>query len=151
MGEAKAKDWGVCVMNTNLNVIDGETIEVVVVAHSYGGIVAMHLAATFGEDWVNRVEGLLLTDSVHGRLTGNPTTDSHLIKIGQNWVSSDDPVGTPISSVYVRNGGIPLVSAGHSKHEWTTGAACDQIFEVIQKIKGGEPWKAVEDALREDL
>ena len=25
--EAKAKDWGVCVMNTNLNAIDGESIE----------------------------------------------------------------------------------------------------------------------------
>merc|ERR1712181_185985 len=147
MGEAKAKDWGVCVMNTNLNVIDGETIEVVVVAHSYGGIVAMHLAATFGEDWVKRVAGLLLTDSVHGRLTGNPTTDSHLIKIGQNWVARDDPVGTPVSSVF--GGGIPLVSAGHSKHEWTTWAACDQIFEVIQKIKEGVPWKAT--ALKEDL
>jgi len=179
--EAKEKDWGVCVMNTNLNKIDGEFIEgsespeehgetvwktmispakaskVVVVAHSYGGIVAMHLASTFGADWVKRVEGLLLTDSVHGRLTGNPTTDSHLIKIGQNWVSSDDPVGTPISSAYVRKGGIPLVSAGHSKHEWTTWAACDQIFEVIQKIKEGEPWKtaakagSVEDAMKEDL
>jgi len=164
--EAKEKDWGVCVLNTNLNDIDGESIEgsespeehgetvwqtmiapakaskVVVIAHSYGGIVAMHLASTFGEEWVKRVAGLLLTDSVHGRLTGNPATDSHLIKIGQNWVSSEDPVGTPISSVYVRKGGIPLVSAGHSKHEWTTWAACNQIFEVIQKIKEGEPWKA---------
>ena len=27
-------------------------IKVVVVAHSYGGIVAMHLASTFGGDWV---------------------------------------------------------------------------------------------------
>ena len=80
---------------------------------------------------MKRVEGLLLTDSVHGRLTGNPATDSHLIEvfgnscswdfreldhsfqIGQNWVSSDDPVGTPISSVFVGKGGIPLVSAGH--------------------------------------
>lgn len=80
-------------MNTNLNDIDGESIEgseepeehgetvwqtmiapakaskvvfflislvftgnatkVVVVAHSYGGIVAMHLASTFGEEWVS--------------------------------------------------------------------------------------------------
>ena len=80
-------------LNTNLNAIDGESIEgsespeehgetvwqtmivpaeaskvvfvschwkplkilikVVVVAHSYGGIVAMHLASTFGEDWVS--------------------------------------------------------------------------------------------------
>ena len=30
----------------------------------------------------------------------------------------------------------------YSKHEWTTWAACNQIFEVIQKIKEGEPWKA---------
>jgi len=177
--EAKEKDWGVIVMNTNLNDIDGESIEgseepevhgetvwktmiapakaskVVVVAHSYGGIVAMHLASTFGEEWVRRVAGLLLTDSVHGRLTGNPATDSHLIEIGQNWVSSDDPVGTPVSSVFVRKGGIPLVSAGHSKHEWTTWAACGQIFEVIQKIKQGEAWKTaakkedVEDTLKD--
>lgn len=42
-----------------------------------------------------------------------------------------------------------------SKHEWTTWAACDQIFEVIQKIKEGEAWKAaakkedVEDTLKD--
>ena len=75
--EAKEKDWGVCVMNPNLNDIAGESIEgseepeehgktvwrtmitpakaskVVVVAHSYGGVVAMHLASTFGEEWVS--------------------------------------------------------------------------------------------------
>jgi len=163
--EAREKDWGVCVMNTNLNDIENEPIEgsespeqhgetvwrtlispskaskVVVIAHSYGGIVAMHLASTFSGDWVKRVHGLLLTDSVHGRLTGDATTDDHLIKIGQNWVSSDDPVGTPISSSYIRKGGIPLVSAGHSKHEWTTWAASGQLFEVIEKIKEGASWK----------
>ena len=83
-------------MNTNLNDIDGESIEgseepevhgetvwktmiapakaskvvfvwyhsienaakVVVVAHSYGGIVAMHLASTFGEEWVSWCQSL---------------------------------------------------------------------------------------------
>ena len=36
-----------------------------------------------------------------------------------------------------------------SQHEWTTWAACDQSFEVIQKIKEGVPWKAT--AMKEDL
>ena len=64
-------------MNPNLNDIAGKSIEgseepeehgktvwqtmvtpakaskVVVVAHSYGGVVAMHLASTFGEEWVS--------------------------------------------------------------------------------------------------
>ena len=81
-----------------------------------------------------------------------------MFQIGQNWVSSDDPVGTPISSSYIRKGGIPLVSAGHrwrarekkyfskhcsflSKHEWTTWAASGQLFEVIEQIKEGASWK----------
>ena len=33
------------------------------------------------DDQVKRVNGLLLTDSVHGRLTGDATTDDHLIKV----------------------------------------------------------------------
>ena len=57
----------------------------------------------------------------------------------------------------IMQGNVNMILFSSSKHEWTTWAACGQIFEVIQKIKEGEPWKAaakgesVEDALKEDL
>ena len=59
MGKLSGKQWSHQPRHLRwwLSYISLETIEnaikVVVVAHSYGGIVAMHLASTFGEDWVS--------------------------------------------------------------------------------------------------
>ena len=52
-------------------------------------------------------------------------------KVGQNWVSSPAPLGTPEAP----NEGscMPLVSAGHESHPSTTHAATESIFEFLDR------------------
>jgi len=162
--EARNHNWGVLVMNTNLNEIDGKEIpgsdspeshavtvweqmikkskaeKVVVLAHSYGGLVTVELANVFKKDFLGRVEGVLLTDSVHGRLTRDKELDRKLSRVGRNWVSSEKPLGTLVDRV--RGGDrIECVSAGHEQHEWTSWAASRDIFRVMRLIEEGRDWK----------
>ena len=53
----------------------------------------------------------------------------------------------------IMQGNVNMILFSSSKHEWTTWAACDQIFEVIQKIKEGEAWKtaAKREGVEDDL
>jgi pimeloyl-ACP methyl ester carboxylesterase len=163
LAEARQQDWAVMVLNTNQDTVAGRPVEgsatpeehavtawrelvkparadkLVVVAHSYGGLVAVELARKFKKDFQGRVEGLLLTDSVHGRLTGDSATDRRLAAIGRNWAGSDEPLGGLLRAAGPAR--IEVVSAGHELHEWTTWAAMQGIFGVIRKIKEGEPWR----------
>ena len=45
-----------------------------------------------------------------------------------HYVASDEPGGTPIERSHY-NDVCPEVSAGHPKHEYTTGYAHDEIFK----------------------
>ena len=113
----QSKDWGVVVMNTNHNKDDqGQSIpgsespekhavtvwnevlaeasatEIVVIAHSYGGVVTMALARNkeVRKDFEKRVVGVFLTDSVHYGLTGKKDLDKKLRKVGKNYVTSTE-------------------------------------------------------------
>ena len=108
--------WGVAVLNTNhnkLSVDSKETIpdnadpeehadtvwkevikpcqaeQIVIIAHSYGGVVTMDLAARHQEDFLKRVCGVFLTDSVHYRLTGHQELDNKLEMVSRNYVTSE--------------------------------------------------------------
>jgi len=158
--------WGVIVMNTNLN-IDEETGEVipgsekperhgqtvwnnvvaqtrakkiVIIAHSNGGIVTMHLARLFKSDFMERVFGVFLTDSTHYQLTDDDSLNRKLIEMGKNYVASDEVLGTPIIYSRSSENDIPMFSAGHNKHEWTSWASKDKIFE---DLKDAEDFKEV--------
>jgi len=156
---AKNTGWGVVVMNTNLNVdeVTGEDIigsetpeehaktvwetlittskakNIVVIAHSYGGVVTINLASNFPTDFINRVNGVFLTDGVQYQLTGDTKVDERLKEIGKNYVSSDQEVGTPIEGMFASSKGIPKFSAGHEKHEWTSWSAMKEIFKDMEK------------------
>jgi len=167
--EALGQNWGVIVLNTNHNSVNGKPIKgsetpedhantvwanlvaptkatkVAVVAHSYGGLVSVELAHTYREDFLQRVKALLLTDSVHGRLTGDDRLDKHLVAIGRNWVSSNKPLGDLIKI----GGNIQRVSAGHEKHEWTSWAAREQIFQVLRDVAQEKQWQ--QDNTKEEL
>ena len=97
---------------------------------------AVDLAHTFHDDFLSRVSAVLVTDSVHGGLTGDKKVDKKLRKIGRNYVSSSKPVDTPLRD----GGGIPRVSAGHPQHEWTSWAAMRSIFGIMHEVAvaGGE-------------
>jgi hypothetical protein len=130
--EAEKRGYEVVVTNTNDNRRDGHSIKgsrnpeehantvwetiiqpanaksIAVVAHSYGGHVAHVLSKNYKEDFEKKVFVVALTDSVG-------SSNRRLDKIGTNFVSSNKPAGTPL-----RSDGMPLVSAGHPKHEMTS-------------------------------
>lgn len=99
---------------------------IAVVAHSYGGYVSVDLALRFKDDFDRKVFAVAFTDSVHSS-RGVPT---RLQKIGINFVSSDKPLGEPEHNT---QGDMSRVSAGHLKHEMTSFACIEALFEFIQK------------------
>jgi len=183
---AKKTGWGVVVMNTNLNVDEdtGKDIEgsedperhastvwesfvskskaenIVIIAHSYGGVVTMNLASNFQDDFIKRVTGVLMTDSVHYQLSGDKDVDKKLVEIGKNYVANDLEVGTPVENMFASRRDIPRFSAGHPKHEWTSWSAMEKIFkdmedaskqEVKKKDESGETNEKEAGVKKEEL
>jgi pimeloyl-ACP methyl ester carboxylesterase len=129
---AEERGYEIIVTNTNDNHRDGRSIEgsrnpeqhastvwetivqpanaksIAVVAHSYGGHVAYMLSKKYKKDFEEKVFVVALTDSVGG-------SNARLDEIGTNFVSSSKPAGTPVG-----RDGMPLLSAGHPKHEMTS-------------------------------
>jgi len=142
-----SRGWGVIVTNGNHNKDDesdneipgSETPEqhaatvwselvtgcqaerILIIAHSYGGVVTQSLASHpgLGPQVRARVAAVLFTDSVHYGAA------KWLGSVARNYVTSDEPVGTPLDR---GRGDVPQYSAGHTKHEWTSWAAMDMIF-----------------------
>ena len=107
--------WGVAVLNTNHNahldskekipdnanpeehadtvweevIKPSQAEKIVIISHSYGGVVTMDLARRQEQDFLKRVCGVFMTDSVHYRLTGNQELDTKLELISKNYVTSD--------------------------------------------------------------
>jgi len=166
---AKESGWGVVVLNTNHNVDEdtGKDIEgsespeehantvwdslvtkseaknIVMIPHSYGGVVTMNLANNFQDDFINRVSGVFMTDSVHYKLTSNMQVNKKLVVMGKNYVGSDKEVGTPVEKMFGAKD-IPRFSAGHEKHEWTSWSAMKEIFKDMEKA--GKDFEKRDDA-----
>ena len=163
--------WGVAVLNTNhnedeqtqdiipdngspeehANTVWEEIIKpcqakkIVIICHSYGGVVTMELASRQREDFMARVSGVFMTDSVHYRLTGAKDLDQKLELISKNYVTSEEvrpcwrssslcvppqDVGSALTS---SRRGVARYSAGHTVHEWTSWTARHNIFQDLTK------------------
>mmetsp|Transcript_29759 Transcript_29759/g.33188 ORF Transcript_29759/g.33188 Transcript_29759/m.33188 type:complete len:222 (+) Transcript_29759:56-721(+) len=114
--------------------------DVVIIAHSYGGIATLNLLYQ-KDELLSRLRCVALTDSVHPRLwsRNKQRFDEELLdyydKNVCNWVRSTRPVGTPRK----KEGGCPTVSAGHTEHEWTSAASIDSVWDYIDaKVSGKE-------------
>ena len=62
---------------------------IVIIAHSYGGVVTMSLACSRD---MSRLAGVFLTDSVHYALSGDEDMDKMLVRIGKNYVTSEEVI-----------------------------------------------------------
>ena len=159
IAHARQAGWGMVVMNTNMNtdtdtgrdipgsetpeehantvwqnvVAKSEAKNIVIIAHSYGGVVTMNLARTFKTDFLERVSGVFLTDSVHYKMAGDKEVDRKLERMGKNYVGSHLELATPVKDMFGGEDGIPRFSAGHEKHEWTSWAAMEEIFKDMEK------------------
>ncbi|XP_055854836.1 FAM172 family protein homolog CG10038 [Episyrphus balteatus] len=101
---------------------------VAIVAHSYGGSVTLALAKQFEQFFKHKVFAVALTDSAH--FSGGHSVVKNLRPITRNFVSSDKPLGTVIKTP---SDDLPQVSAGHTKHEWTSYSAMSAVFEFIEQ------------------
>lgn len=104
---------------------------VAIVAHSYGGIVTMHLADTFKDYFKSKVFAIAFTDSVHCPLCDDDLME-FLKTIGRNYVTSDKTLNEELVD---KNDtiDIPKYSAGHTKHEWTSYTSIEPLFEFLEE------------------
>jgi len=99
------------------------------VAHSAGGHCAQMLVEKRNSEASKRLYGIAFTDSVHGVSRRDPEEVKHFIqKRCRNWVRSDEPLDTKI---HKPSNDCLCVSAGHDKHEWTSGIAIDSVFGFL--------------------
>ncbi|KAI8118229.1 UPF0528 protein [Lucilia cuprina] len=108
-------------------VMASEPESVAIVAHSAGGGVTVDLARRYPEFFKNKVFAIAFTDSAHSfmpedvrKIIGHKTC---------NWVSSNKPLDTEIKTA---KDDIKMVSAGHSKHEWTSYSAFESVFKYLE-------------------
>ena len=62
---------------------------IVIIARSFGGVLTMSLASSSN---MRRLAGVLLTDSVHYSLSGDEDMDKMLVRIGKNYVTSEEVI-----------------------------------------------------------
>nr|XP_026498204.1 FAM172 family protein homolog CG10038 [Vanessa tameamea] len=151
--QAQARGYGIMVLNSNDNYRQDKKIphtgsseehakyvweeyipetkasSIVIVAHSYGGILTVTLADKQKKQFEKRVKAVALTDSVHSY--SGVKISKHLLKISQNWVASSSPLDTPMKTP---SSDICRVSAGHPKHEMTSSKCIDSVFKYFDQI-----------------
>ncbi|XP_021933758.1 UPF0528 protein CG10038 isoform X2 [Zootermopsis nevadensis] len=158
---ARELGYAVIVMNPNDNVkvIDGKKIKIknsrngmehadyvwkhyvkeinpkhiAIIAHSYGGFLAVDLATKYLSDFSSSVFAIALTDSVHDFWAQKVPSKvaEYLKKVSRNWASHDTSLDTRLS--HNKEGDIPRVSAGHTKHEMTSWSSFESVFSFIQE------------------
>ncbi|XP_047505932.1 FAM172 family protein homolog CG10038 isoform X1 [Pieris napi] len=99
---------------------------IVVVAHSYGGLLTVMLAQKFKNDFENRVKAVAMTDSVHS--FSEAIIPDSLRKVSINWISNTSPLDTPMKTPEFE---ITRLSAGHPQHEMSSYASMDSVFKFI--------------------
>lgn len=106
---------------------------IAVVAHSYGGVVAVNVAKEFFASFSHRVFAVALTDSVHSfaRQKIPPGVAQFFSKVGRNWVSSPEPLDRPLPERFDGSVDVKRVSAGTVTHEMTSWSSFASVFEFL--------------------
>ncbi|XP_073443659.1 cotranscriptional regulator ARB2A isoform X1 [Dendrobates tinctorius] len=100
------------------------------VAHSYGGLAFVELMIQREADVKSKVTAVALTDSVHNvwHQEANKTIREWMRENCCNWVSSSEPLDTPVESMLPD---CPRVSAGTERHELTSWKSFSSIFKFF--------------------
>lgn len=118
---------------------ESSATKIVIIAHSMGGAESIELAPMYKDDFMNRVKGIFLTDSVHTSLTTDDELNNHLAAIGKNYVTSKLPAGESTQrSFRFGNDFMPRFSSGHNEHIWTSHAAKECIFKDLDELEEEE-------------
>ena len=97
--------------------------KVSIVAHSAGGDCVREIQETFADTFYSQVSSIAYTDSwvVEKARLAQPQ-QIFMFRNAVHYEASDEPVGTLLSA-NAETDTCPVVSAGHEKHEYTTGIA----------------------------
>jgi hypothetical protein len=103
----------------------------VILAHSCGGICTVHLLKNHSEEFLSRIKCVAFTDSVHGTVQGlRKPARGYLSSKVLNFAASREPLNYRLNL----NNGCLNVSAGHNKHEYTSGSAFPAVFDYFQEM-----------------
>ncbi|EAL70527.1 esterase/lipase/thioesterase domain-containing protein [Dictyostelium discoideum AX4] len=106
--------------------------EIVIVAHSFGGVNTTYLLDNRGEEIADRLKSIAFTDSVHSlspkssSFTKSFFADENKTK---NWVKSDKKLNTDLG--FSKLQGCNIASSGHRVHEFTSSACRVPLFQFI--------------------
>ncbi|KAG9389711.1 Arb2 domain [Carpediemonas membranifera] len=100
-------------------------ITVDIIAHSYGGV-CMLRAAKEVPGFTDRVNRLMLTDSVHGPIPSSLA--GFYQKRVTHWKCSNKPLDTPLTS----SDPCTTLSAGTAEHVWSTPRATPSILKILE-------------------
>ena len=126
--------------------------QVLVIAHSNGGRCVMGLLKNREESVLRECKRIAFTDAVHWKVrTLSKDAKSFLKSNSIDWVASEKPLDTPLKYACqeedmkkalkkyctpYRGFGvgdpIPIRSAGHTEHVWTTGKALNSVFDYLE-------------------
>ncbi|XP_022653250.1 protein FAM172A-like [Varroa destructor] len=101
---------------------------IAVVAHSYGGVLTMHLL-TERPDSLNRTIAVALTDSVHFPLP--PSLLEDVRHFAKNWQRNSKPLDTPLQH---SPQDVAAVSAGTEEHSLTSWMAFASVFDFLEEM-----------------
>jgi hypothetical protein len=107
--------------------------DLVIVAHSAGGHCTMQLLRE-REELMTRLRAIAFTDSVHSVSLRESKEVVDFFRRGdaRDWVQSNKPLDTPIKEeLYGNSAGCPCVSAGDTRHEYTSPAAIESVFAFL--------------------
>lgn len=108
--------------------------EIYILAHSFGGVCTTRLLLKYYDEFVSRVKAIALTDSVHAAYANNRNCEELFRRLTVHWCASTKPVNKVVSK---NRKGCINISAGHNKHEFTTGTAQTSIFKFFSDISQG--------------
>ena len=101
-----------------------------------GGECTVEILLNNKNDLIKRkIKKIAFTDSVHGEdyLKLGKEGIKIFREISRNYICSDKPAGTFLRDYTTSYGGVDCYSSGHSKHEYTSGTAIDEVFKYFSK------------------
>jgi len=105
-----------------------------IVAHSAGGDGLMYLLRKRQDNVLSNLAKIAFTDSVHSISPLESKEIKNFLRANAiHFIASDQPMGTPIDYVYdfSQKPACQEVSAGHPKHEYTSGYCVEGVFQFF--------------------
>ena len=102
--------------------------DMAIVAHSAGGYATVRLLHTRAAEVLPRLRTIALTDSAHSppeHAALRHWFRTHVV----DWVASGRPLDAEVRDPWA---GCPCRSAGHPKHEYTSGVAFPAVFAHVE-------------------